>query len=334
MYGPRRRRISAWWWLALVTVLVVAIALLVNNRGTEARRQAAFLDATRNLANEVAQVSSGFGRLAGSELLTITRPDFEVLMERLGSQMSTHAAALAETDIPDSAQAEGAMLGLAFDSWSVGLQEFRTAIARVADDPAGTEPVDELGGAIVGLRVGDRLYSRFLDRVDGMAARLDVAIGEFPAIAFAGGRGNLSSDVGLARTVRDNAEIGVRRDVAILQIVFEPLPTGGVGEGGEVIFPATERLWFSAVIRNLGSVDQKGLAVTVEIRSPSDGMVAIEQSAPVDLAAEETSTVEFPPVAVRPDAGYTIAFRLSEVDDEVNLEDNVWESSIRINPAG
>lgn len=334
MYGPRRRRFSAWWWLVPVTVVVVVVSLLVSNRGIEARRETAFLDASRAVANEVAQVAAGFTRLVGDELLTVTRPDFDALMTRLGSQMIQHSSELAEVDAPESAQVAREMLGLALESWSVGVDEFRTAVAGAADNPAGTDPVDQLGGALAQLRVGDLLYSRFLERADAMAEESDVAIGMFPLITFVGDRRDLSSGERLARTVRDNAEIGIRRDVAILQIVFEPLPSGGVGDEGEIIFPATERLWFSAVIRNLGSVDQKGLTVTVEARSASGEVIGIEQSAPVDLAPEETGTVEFEPAAVQPGAEYLLTFDLVQVDDEVNLDDNVWESSIRINPPG
>ena len=279
-------------------------------------------------------MASGFNRLVGAELLTVTRPDFDVLMTRFGSQMILHASELAEVDTPESAQVAREMLALAVESWSVGVEEFRASVAQVADDPAGAEPVDRLGGAIVQLRVGDLLYSRFLERVDAMTADLDVAIGEFPTIAFIGDQPDLASGVGLARTVRDNAEIGVRRDVAILQIVFEPLPSGGVGEQGEIIFPATEMLWFSAVVRNLGSVDQKGLTVSAESRSAVGEVVGLERSDPMDLAPEETGTVEFEPVPMQPGGEYLLTFRLAQVDDEVNLDDNVWESAIRVNPRG
>lgn len=334
MYGPRRRRLSAWWWLAAATVLIVAIALLVNNLGMRARREAAFLDDARTLTNEVTQVAAGFDRLAGGELLTVTRPDFEALMTRLGSRMDLHLADLAEVDTPESAQVAGEMLGLAFRSWSIGIDMFSAAVGGIADDPVSSAPVDELGEAIVRLRIGDLLYSRFLERTGPLVAESDVEIGGFPAIAFIDERRDLSSVTSLARSIRDNAEIGVRRDVAILQIVFEPLPSGGVGEGGEIVFPATELLWYSAVIRNLGSVEQLGVQVTAEIRSASGDLGAVDVSEPVDLAPEETGTVAFSPVAVRPGAGYTLSFNLSEVEYEINLDDNVWASPIRINSPG
>lgn len=334
MYGPRRRRLSRWWWLALIAVVVVGTSLLVNDRGMEARRQAAFLDSARILTNETGQVGAGFNRLVGIGLLTITRTDFGALMDRLASQMVQHVEVLVEVDTPESARLPRELLELAFGSWSAGLEQFRTAIGDVADDPTGTEPVDRLGEAIVQLRVGDHFYDVFVERAGAMAADLDVAIGEFRSISFIGDRPELSSAEALARIVRDNAEIGIRRDVAILQVVFEPLASGGVGDGGEIIFPATEHLWFSAVIRNLGSVDQKGLVVTVEVRNDSGETVAIEKSSTQDLAAEETGTVELEPVSVQPGAGYVIIFNLTRVDDEVNFDDNVWESAIRINPPG
>ena len=92
----------------------------------EARREAAFLDASRAVANEVAQVAAGFNRLVGNELLTVTRPDFDALMTRLGSQMILHSSELAEADAPESAQVAREMLGLALESWSVGVEDFRT----------------------------------------------------------------------------------------------------------------------------------------------------------------------------------------------------------------
>ncbi len=334
MYGPRRRRLSPWWWLAAVIVLLVGAALLVNSLGTRARREAAFLDATRTLSNEVVQLAAGFDRLVGADLLTVTRPDFEALTTRLGEQLNNHLGDLAAVDTPESTEVAGEILGLALESWSSGVDKFRSAVASIADDPASMDPVDDLGVAIVLLRIGDLLYGRFLDRVAGMVAESDVAIGGFPSIVFVSDRRDLSSATGLARAVRDNAEIGVRRDVAILQIVFEPLPSGSVGDGGEIIFPATELLWFSAVIRNLGSVDQEELRVAAEVRSADGAVGAIDVGGPVDLAAGETGTVEFPPFAVLPGTSYEISFDLSAVDDEVELGDNGWESAIRINPSG
>ena len=333
MYSRRSRR-TVWWWLIPIGVVVTGTALLVSYRGTETRRETAFLDSTRALSQEVDQVAAGFRRLAGAELLTITRDDFEVLMDRLGSQMTQHADRLTEVQTPDSAWAAGEMLGLAFESWVVGLAEFRTAITEVIDDPTSTVPVDRLGSAIAQLRVGDLIYARFLDRAGTMIEDLDVAISRFPAIAFISDQRVLLNGERLARTVRTRTNLGIRRDVGILQIVFEPLPSGGLGEDGEIIFPVTDHLQFSAVIGNRGNVDQKGIGVSASITAESGESLTTTDSDTLDLAPGEIGSVLFAPVAVQPGAEYLITFNLTEVEDELNMEDNIWESQIRINPPG
>ena len=332
-YRSRRRRRSVWLWtLAVVLAAAAVTALLVNGQRTETRRLAAFFDGSRALALEVDQAAAGFSRLISNELRTIRRDDFEGLMDRLASQTALHAAGLDEVEAPDSAAAVREMLELALDSWGAGLAEFQIAVIEAADQPAGAAPVERLGGAIVQLRVGDLMYARFLERAEAMIAGLDVTISEFPAVSFISHQRALMNGEGLARAVRSSAEMGVRRDVAVLQVVFEPLPAGGAGEEGEIILPAVDRLRFSAVIGNRGNIAQKGLTVSVSLRAVSGQALSTQDSAPLDLAPGEIGTVVFDAAAVEPGAEYLLTFNLTMVEEDLNQEDNVWESKIRINP--
>ena len=93
-------------------------------------------------------------------------------------------------------------------------------------------------------------------------------------------------------------------------------------------------LQFSAVIGNRGNVDQKGLKVTVGIRTESGEAVATADSHTVDLAPGELGSVLFAPESVAPGTEYLLTFSLTVVEDEVNTDDNLWESEVRINPPG
>ena len=332
-YAYRRRR-GVWWWILLIGLLVVAAALVVNSRETEIRREAAFFDATRTLAQEVDQVAAGYRRLVTTELRGITRDDFEALMDRLSKQMAQHSGGLKEVDVPDSAAAAREMLDIAFESWAAGLDEFRIAVTEVVDEPTSTAPVARLGGAIVQLRVGDLMYARFLDAANALIEESDVRLGEVPSIAFVSDHRVLLDAAGLSRTIRSSTQMGVRRDVVILQVVFEPLASGGLGEDGERIFPATNQLQFSAVIGNRGNVDQKGLIVTARIISEAGEVLTTIDSRTIDLAPGDVGSVLFPPTGVDPGAEYLLRFSLTVLEDEVNTQDNVWESQIRINPPG
>ena len=332
-YSYRRRR-SAWWWFLLVVLLVAAAALVVNSREAEIRREAAFFDETRTLAQEVNQVAAGYRRLVTTELRGINRGDFEALMDRLGKQMAQHSSELKEVDAPGSARAAREMLDIAFESWASGLDEFRVAVTEVVDEPTGTAPVARLGGAIVQLRVGDLMYARYLDAANAIIEESDVSLSEVPPIVFISDHRVLLDAAGLARTIRSSTQMGVRRDVVILQVVFEPLASGGLGEDGERIFPVTDQLQFSAVIGNRGNVDQKGLIVRAVIISEAGEVLTTIDSHTLDLAPGDVGSVLFPPTSVDPGAEYLLRFSLTVLEDEVDTQDNVWESQIRINPPG
>lgn len=331
---PRRRRRYGWWLLGILTV-VVGLALLTGGLRTETRRLTEFFDDTREMAMESDQVAESFRQLIRIELQTISRDDFDVLMDRLEGLMADNVPALDQVTTPDSAFAAGELLGLAFDSWADGLGDFRTAVGEAADQPLGTAPVDQLAAAIVQLRVGDLLYARFLDRANELKEGLDVTIGEFPIVAFVTTEPALLNGDLLARAIRGSGSaLGERHDVGILQITWEPLPTGGEGSDGETIFPATERLQFGVVVGNLGNVDEESLMVTVTLQNEEGAVVSTEDSGLIDLSHGENDSVLFGVQEVSPGSDYTLIFTLTLVPDELNTADNTWEAQIRISALG
>ena len=334
MFGPPRKRRRYGWWIVLIAGAVVGLALLTGSLRTETRQLTEFFDESRTLAMSSNQVASDFRHLITAELADVTRDDFDVLMDRLEGLMVENAEALAAVASPDSAIAADQLLGLAFDSWSDGLDDFRSGVFAVTDDPVGHSAVDSLAAAIVQLRVGDLLYARFLDRANELTADLDVTIGEFPVVAFVTTEPALLNADLLARSIRNSTDMGERHDVAILQIVFDPVATGGEGADGEIIFPATDRISYGAVVGNQGNVDEKGLVITITFQSEAGAVLVAEDSAPIDLAAGENRYVPFSAQNVTAGDEYTVTFTLTVVEEDLNVDDNVWESPIRINAQG
>ena len=332
--GPPRRRSRYGWWLVVLAIAFVGLALLTGGIRTETRELTAFFDESRTLALDSDQVADDFRNLIRNDLQNVTREDFEVLMERLEGLMTTNAEAVREIGRPDSAFAASELLTLAFDSWSTGLDDFRGAVIAVTDNPASNNPVDQLAAAIVQLRVGDLLYAKFLDRGNELISGLDVTIGEFPIVAFVTTEPALLNGDLLARTIRGSTDMGVRQDLSILQVVFDPLPTGGEGVDGEVIFPASDRLAFSAVISNQGNVDEKGITVSVTFQSEEGAVLITTESELLDLAPGETDSILFDAVEVTPGNEYTLTFTLTLAENDLTPEDNTWDAVLRINPLG
>lgn len=334
MFSPQRRRRRYGWWLLLLAVAFVTLALLTGGIRTETRALTAFFDESRTLALESDQIAADFRSLIREDLDTTTREDFDVLMDRLELLMLENSAQLATVDRPDSAFASGELLSLAFDSWATGLADFRGSVIAVTDDPAGMAPVDNLAAAIVQLRVGDLLYARFLDRANDHTADLDVTIGEFPIVAFVTTEPALLNGDLLARTIRGSTEMGIRHDLAILSVNFDPVPTGGAGPDRELIFPAGDRLVFSAIVSNQGNVDEKAVIVSMTFQSEIGAVLAGEESEPLDLAPGENRSVTFSGVDVSPGSQYTLVFTMTLADDELTPDNNSWDAQVRINPIG
>ena len=334
MFTPRRRRRRYGWWVIAALAVFVGLALLTGGIRTETRQLTEFFDESRTLTMDSDQIANDFRTLIRTELASVSREDFDVLMDRLEGLMIDNAAALEQVNRPDSAFSSGELLSLAFDSWATGLGDFRTSVIAVTDDPAGNSPVDSLAAAIVQLRVGDLLYARFLDSANELKVGLDVTIGEFPIVAFVTTEPALLNGDLLARTIRGSAEMGIRHDLSILQIVFDPVATGGEGTDGELIFPATDRLAFSAVVSNQGNVDEKAKIVSFTFQSAEGEVLATADSELLDLAPNENRSVFFTAVDVSAGNEYTLIFTLTLAEDDLATENNTWDAQIRINPLG
>lgn len=334
MFAPPRRRRRYGWWLLAIATAFVGLALLTGGIRTETRQITEFFDESRILVLESDQISEDFRTLIRAELQTVTRDDFDLLMDRLEGLMMENAATLELVNRPDSAFAPGELLSLAFDSWATGLGDFRTSVIAVTDDPAGNNPVDQLAAAIVQLRVGDLLYARFLDGANELIAGLDVTIGDFPVVAFVTTEPALLNGDLLARTIRGSADMGIRHDLSILQVVFDPLSTGGAGSDGELIFPATDRMAFSAVISNQGNVDEKARVLSVTFQSEEGEVLTSADSELLDLAPGDTRSIPFDAVEVAPGNEYTLTFTLTLPEADLSPENNTWGAQLRINPLG
>jgi hypothetical protein len=334
MFSPERRRRRYGWWLLLLAAGFVVLALLTGGIRTDNRQLTEFFDESRTLAMDSDQISADFRSLIRAELATTSREDFEILMERLEGLMTDNSAALKQVTRPDSAFASGELLSLAFDSWGTGLADFHGAVIEVTDDPAGHSPVDQLAAAIVQLRVGDLLYARFLDSANDLKLGLDVAIGDFPVVAFVTTEPALLNGDLLSRTIRGSTEMGVRQDLSILQVVFDPIPTGGEGDDGELIFPATGSMAFSVVISNQGNVDEKAVLVSMTFQSEEGAVLANADSALLDLAPNDTNSVTFPVVEVLPGSEYTLVFTVTLANNDLTPDNNSWDAQLRINSPG
>ncbi len=317
---PRRRRTGL--WILVGVAVVVGLSLVAGNLRTENRELVTYFDEARIAAEDASQQADAYRTLMLVQLAELDRAEFDVLMLGLESSLIDDRERLAQFLVPDTAIAAADMFDLAMTSWESGLAGVRRAVLSIADDPIGTAPVDSLSGALLELQIGDLLYARFLLRATELTVGLDVRVGDFAEVGFVASEPVLRNGVVIAEAVRQSAILGTRRDLAILQPVFEPTETGGKTDDGVDLFPATETFGFAAVISNNGNQIEKGIVVEARFLDADGAAIASEASEPVDLEPGARTTVSFAEVAVSPGLGYELRLSIATVEEEIDTENN------------
>jgi hypothetical protein len=327
--APLRRRRRVPWWV-LPVIIVIGLALLAGTLRSETREVVLYIDTAQPLMVEQAAIAESFESLVRRDLATIEREDFSTLISRAETSLRDANAELEALDPPDSAAVADELLRLALTSWESGMNDFGLGILEAADEPTSPMPLDRLNEGILDLRLGDAAYELFLAESMELINEVDVDVGEFPAVSFAAGEPTLSSAESLATFVRTSSQLGIRSDVAITSVVFDPPDSGGQTPDGAEIFPVTESLLLQATVSNAGNQAEKGLVLTVTLLDSVGDLIATEQSEQLDLQAGESASVTFTALPVVPGQRYLLLLDLTPTPTELLLDDNRREIDLVI----
>ena len=326
---PQRRRRRIPWWLIPVGV-IVGLAVLAGTLRSETRETVAYLDAAREVMVDQAAAAASFEDLVRVEFSQIDRTDFDAYFQQTRTNLRDATTALEGVEVPESAAVVDELLRLALDSWEGGVDAFARGVLDAADDPNSPGAVQTIEEGVLLLRLGDEVYGRFLERSVPVIESVDVAIGEFPDVSFARGEVTLASASNIAEFVRTSSQLGVRSDLAIVSVVFDPPRGDAETDGGAIIFPATEQLLLQASVRNAGNQAEKGVVVSLQMIDSTGAPVFSEDSSQLDLAADESTSISFGPIQVTSGESYSLLLSVPRTDSEVVFDNNRWERSLII----
>jgi hypothetical protein len=324
---PDRRRRRIPWWLIPVGV-VVGLSVLAGTLRSETREVVAYLDAARDVMVDQAAAATSFEELVRVEFSSIERADFETYFQQTQANLSDARSALEEIEVPDSAAIIDELLRLALDAWERGLDTFAAGVLEAADEPDSPGAVQTIEEGVLLLRLGDEMYSRFLDRSVPVIESVDVVIGQFPEVSFAAGEATLASASNIAGFVRTSSQLGVRSDIAIVSVVFDPPRGDAETDSGAIIFPATEILLLQASVRNVGNQPEQGIVVELEMFDSTGAPVESLDSDQIDLAAGEATSISFGPIAVIAGESYNLLLSVPRTETEVVIDNNRWERQL------
>ncbi len=317
---PPRRRRRRWPLLLAVGSIAIAVGVLVTNVRTESRVLSAYLNTASTSAATADRVSGELNDLA-SRLGSIERPALQGSFDNMEELLAGVTSDLSTVEVPGGATLEHARLLLATESWADGLDRLRQGLIGIADGEEGS--AEGVAEAVLLLRIGDRSYRSFTDRLPQLAETLDTEPPALPDVRLAGPL--VSVDAMIAR-VGVAPDLTLRRDLAVASVRLEPRPLVQ-NEQGVAIIPLTETLDLQVAVQNVGNSPERDIELKLRI----SGAASREESVTIPELAPGASTTQSFQIAVTPGAQYSIEASVATVVDEVDAGNNVFFDRFLIN---
>jgi hypothetical protein len=166
-----------------------------------------------------------------------------------------------------------------------------------------------------------------MDAVDELRSATDLPV-DFPEVAFLPS-GPLGYLYGIRNAIEGATGLDLRRDLEVSAVKLDPKEVKV--DNGDLILPATDSIVVEASVRNSGNQPESDLVVSVTLRD-SVGTVAGQFTDRVGtLDPRASTTVDFNPLTVSPGSTYTMTVSVAVVPEELDVENNVKQISIRIN---
>ena len=297
-----------------MTILIAAAAALSLLLGGD--------EAPTLYAEDVRAETERVARLVGpfqSLILELSETDRVLLndtIDEVTSTMESVRSFAVETPAPPEASDVPVVLDLALAAWIEGLEEFRAAMFQAADETFPSPVEDQLIGAFVDLRVGDRLYAQAVQRLT--SADIPPPVSPLPSIVFFPSSfplaGTANTLVAFART--EGGPLELRAVLEIEQVTTEPGWIVDVQDA--LVVENTSSLMVKVVVANTGNTRSEPTTVGMELVS-IDGALQTRVLDVPSLAAGETTTLSTEPLEVIPGVLYELLVGLPVADP--NIED-------------
>ena len=151
---------------------------------------------------------------------------------------------------------------------------------------------------------------------------------DFPEVAFLPS-GPLGYLYGIRDAIAGAVGLELRRDLEVSAVKLDPKEVKD--DNGDLILPATDSIVVEASVRNSGNQPESDLVVSVTLQD-SGGVVVGQFTDRVNMLDPRASTtVDFDPLTVAAGSTYTLTVSVAVLPNEVDVENNVKQISIRIN---
>lgn len=319
---PRRRKRRGRIIILIVVALLLSVSFAFANLRSDRAGLREFVDVAEVSALAQRALAVEFGDFLSFEIQGADRDTINALFGSIATATTAAITDLAAVEVPPVGARAEAMLEAALESWQSGSALLAENLLLAADEPANPIPVIGIDDALSELRVGDRLYERFLEAIADLRIEVETELGEVPFVAYLPTNGIRLSGEMLAAAVRDGGGVAATHDVRIGGIELDPGFTGGDRDGVGVL-AFTDVIGIDVVVSNVGNLVETDLAVAVRVTTTaSQETLFSEQTVILSLDPGASRTVGFVDVPVREGMTHEVVAIVSPVAGDVDLDNN------------
>ena len=292
-----------------------------------------------NLFLEDASLVSGLHKQSSQEFATllnfdeINREQFEKTLNKIVDN-AQEAYNLTSNIDPTFSSKEKDLLEIAVSSWLKGLEKFQVSMINLVDSKYSQEIEQSIADSIVDLSIGDKAYKDFIFLLSEKAQEDSIFLPELYNIEYTELE---SSSFRFAEIIVERAKQGstglfLRKDLAITGIDFIPKPITLTEEGHNVLLD--EPVVIQVVIANEGNVEEFEVIILILV-SDGNGESIYEKRAKINsIKSLESRSYFTDPIDIEPGVLHEWFIKIEEIENEEELDDNIFTITGFIPPQG
>ena len=292
-----------------------------------------------NLFLEDASVVSSLHKQSSQEFATllnfdeINRDQFEKTLNKIVDNAQEAYNLTSNIDQTFSSK-EKDLLEIAVSSWLKGLEKFQVSMINLIDSKYSQEIDQSIADSIVDLSIGDKAYKDFIFLLSEKAEEDSIFLPELYNIEYTELE---SSSFRFAEIIVERAKQGstglfLRKDLAITGIDFIPKPITLTEEGHNVLLD--EPIAIQVVIANEGNVEEFEVIILILV-SDGNGESIYEKRAKINsIKPLESRSYFTDPIDIEPGVLHEWFIKIEEIENEEELDDNIFTITGFIPPQG
>ena len=318
--------------LPIVVSIVVALSgLRYYEDYSNSEKLNSFLEDASIVSDLHNQSSQDFALLLNFD--EINREQFEKILNKIVDNAQEAYNLISNSEDGFNSK-EKDLLEISTTSWLKGLETFQVSIITLIDNEYSQDLEEGIAQSIVDLSIGDKAYSDFITLINSKAETENIFLPDFYLIQYTELESSAYrfADIIVSRARESSTGLFLRRDLAITGIDFTPKPITTTEEGYSVLL--NEPVALQVVIANEGNIEEFEVIVLILVsdeygESIYEKRAKINSIKPLESKSYFTDTIQ-----IEPGVLHEWFIKIEEVEDEEELDDNLYITTGFIPPEG